>query len=192
MNWAERWARSTGGQTGQVTRVVRGVTKKLKLDRGVSLLDVGCGSGSLLKKLPAKKKVGLDYSERLLIQARRRGLRVIKGTAWKLPFADNSFNRVLCYSVTHYLTHSQAEEALKELKRVCKPRGFVLVGDVADVDYYRFGRLMHDLVREPLLSFFGVTRTAYFSRDWFLKKGFAISSSAYSKKRFDALFTKEF
>lgn len=190
MNWVKRWQTSTGGQTGHLPHIVESIKSKLKLDNNVNLLEVGCGSGSLLEKLPAKTKTGLDPTKILLEQARKRGLNVVEGVSWKLPFPDNSFDRVLFYSVIHYMTKKQADKTISELKRVCTPNGLILVGDIGDVKHYRFGPLAYALLREPTMTLLGMTRATFFNKKWFTQRGFLISPSANSEIRFDALFEK--
>jgi ubiquinone/menaquinone biosynthesis C-methylase UbiE len=188
MNWLELWNENTGGQLGHLPHVVSNVKEKLELGSEYSIIDVGCGSGSLLEKLPAKIKVGIDPSHALQKQASERGINVIDGVSWKLLFEDNTFDRVLLYSVTHYLTIKQTEESLKELTRVCKPGGLILIGDIADVKHYRFYSFY--TLREMLFNIFNITHAIYFKKKWFEERGFTISDSANSNKRFDALKRK--
>jgi|GEM_PF-4495363 len=191
MQWIKIWRDNMKGQTGHLPHIVKDVTEKLKLNSDVALLDVGCGSGSLMEKLPARTRIGLDPSDTLRLSGVARGLDIRKGVAWTLPFPDASFDRVLFYSVIHYMTREQADMALAEMKRVCKPGGWILVGDIGDVDTYRLGSIFYDLVREPAMSILNKTRATYFPKKWFEKRGFAISVSANSNKRFDALFEKK-
>ncbi|MFH1056952.1 MAG: class I SAM-dependent methyltransferase [Candidatus Micrarchaeota archaeon] len=190
-SWREWWAAGIGGQTGGNQRIVESVIEKLRLTPDVSLLDVGCGDGSLLEKLPARKKNGVDFSPILVSRAKQRRLGVVQAEATKLPFENDSFDRVLSYSVLIYLSKEEAMRAVGEMKRVCKPGGLVLVGDLADKNNYEAGgRIGYNLVREPLLSLLGVMRSTYFDRKLFEKNGFELSVSANSDLRFDALWKK--
>lgn len=187
--WREIWAGSAGGQTGRIPGVAEAVITKLRLTGKESLLDVGAGNGSLLAKLPAKKKAGIDVSEMLVKEARKRGLDVRVGDATKLPFKDNSFDRVLSYSVLFYLSPPEAEKNIKEMVRVCKPSGLVMLGDVLDADRYRGGRLVYRM-REAVLGALGATRAYHYSGKWFEKRGFSVTRSVRTPKRFDAVFRK--
>ncbi|MBI5226931.1 class I SAM-dependent methyltransferase [Candidatus Micrarchaeota archaeon] len=191
MDWLDRWNTNTKGQTGHIPDIVNDVKTKLDLSGNESILDVGCGSASLMEKLPAREKTGLDPSDALRAEAEKRNIHVIKGVSWELPFGDETFDRVLFYSVIHYMTRSEADRTITELKRVCKKGGKVLVGDVADTESYMLGPIVFEYLREPILSALDITRPNYFSKKWFTDRGFTIAKSANSVKRFDALFDKK-
>jgi ubiquinone/menaquinone biosynthesis C-methylase UbiE len=107
----------------------QGLLSMLPTESGHSLLDVGCGSGGLLRYAADTGLVvsGVDISEVGLGQARSRvpsaDLRVAR--AEELPFADGSFDLVSC---TGSLEHvSDIDRAVREMSRVAKPSGRVLV-----------------------------------------------------------------
>ncbi|MBC8123274.1 MAG: class I SAM-dependent methyltransferase, partial [Gemmatimonadaceae bacterium] len=66
------------------------------------VLDLGCGTGFLLRGLAKRfsdlRGVGLDLSERMVLQARKRNhparLSFVQGNAEALPFADAQFDAV--------------------------------------------------------------------------------------------------
>ncbi|MBT3408692.1 methyltransferase domain-containing protein [Candidatus Woesearchaeota archaeon] len=76
------------------------------------VLDVGCGPyyGGFECKI-----IGLDPSIELLKQAK---IPVVLGIAEKLPFADNTFNKVI--SLTAIQNFDDIKEGLLEMKRVSK------------------------------------------------------------------------
>src|SRR5215813_13658162 len=61
---------------------------------GGDLLEVGCGTGLLLRRFAKLTKTarGIDLSPGMLETARARGLDVVTGTALELPFPDASFD----------------------------------------------------------------------------------------------------
>ena len=71
-------------------------------------LDVACGTGYLTRWLPGAV-VGLDQSERMLREARRRSpdSRFVQGDGLALPFPDDSFERVF---TGHFYGHLQPDE----------------------------------------------------------------------------------
>jgi SAM-dependent methyltransferase len=100
------------------------------------VLDVGCGSGSLLRLLGqrARRAVGIDVSRRMRLLARSRlhraGLAnctVRKGDLAKLPFDDDSFDLVILDEVLDGSDDVLA--GLREARRVLHPAGQLLVID---------------------------------------------------------------
>ncbi len=90
------------------------------------ILDVGCGTGLNFPKLPSHV-VGVDPSEGLLRIARRRAKRLAMGTGQSLPFANESFDRVLS---TYVLTTvPDWPRALHEMARVLRPGGRLVLTD---------------------------------------------------------------
>lgn len=95
---------------------------------GGRVLDVGCGTGVMLRELaPAwLMAVGCDRSATALAYCRRRGLRaLVQSDAISLPFSDGCFALVLALDVVEHLDDDHA--CLGELARVCQPGGHVLV-----------------------------------------------------------------
>ena len=93
------------------------------LATGKDALEVGCGTGMILKELApvARRAVGIDLSPGMLQQARARDLEVLVASATALPFADESFDFVCSFKV---LAHIEAiEVALSEIGRVLRPGG---------------------------------------------------------------------
>jgi SAM-dependent methyltransferase len=98
---------------------------------GAEVLDVGCGTGSLLaalsQLLPAARLSGIDPSPSLLGKARLRidlpGVALVAGTAEHIPFADRSFDHTLSMLVLQEFPDPAA--ALREMRRVTRPGGWV-------------------------------------------------------------------
>lgn len=96
------------------------------------LLDAGCGNGRLadfLKEEPIKY-VGLDNNKELLKIAKKKHpkLTFCHGDILKLPFPKASFDSVWCIAVLHHLpTKSLQLKALKEMKRVLKKNGMLML-----------------------------------------------------------------
>jgi SAM-dependent methyltransferase len=119
-------------------RTVDDIRNKLEIQPDDRVLDVGCGSGVVLAALlpPGAAGFGCDYTEGLLRKAGAFGvdpsvLRLVAAEAAAIPFADGSFDRVLCYSVfMHFPNDRYAERTVRECLRVCRPGGVVFIGDV--------------------------------------------------------------
>ncbi|TDC20949.1 methyltransferase domain-containing protein [Streptomyces sp. 8K308] len=110
-----------------------------ELSRGLSLLDVGCGPGTITADLAAKVAPGqvtaVDQAADILSTARAeaesRGLdnvRFATADVHALDFPDDSFDVVHAHQVLQHVT--DPVRALRELRRVCRPGGVVAVRDV--------------------------------------------------------------
>jgi len=108
------------------------------LKPGLSVLDCGCGQGSItldLAELVAPGHVvGVDMDQGQLAIARQaamvRGVTNVSfhhGNAYELPFVDASFDAVLAHTLLFHL--SDRGRALREFRRVLKPGGMVAVSD---------------------------------------------------------------
>jgi ubiquinone/menaquinone biosynthesis C-methylase UbiE len=100
---------------------------------GNKILDLGCGNGKLYH-LFEKMQVdytGFDLSEELLKIARKQwpGKTFISGDmSEKLPFEDETFDIIYCIASFHHLPDREKRlNALKEMKRVLKSRGFLVM-----------------------------------------------------------------
>lgn len=99
---------------------------------GYHILEVGVGTGKNFDYYPKQAKItAIDFSEQMLKQARqKRDKKVIAVDLdlmdiQSLYFADNSFDTVICTFV--FCSVPSPAKGLKELYRVCKPGGQVLL-----------------------------------------------------------------
>lgn len=107
---------------------------------GESLLDVGCGTATLVmlakSQHPTSRVVGIDPDEKILRIARRKikygyslDIELIKSGAEQLPFESGSFDIVVSSLVFHHLPIDIKKQALREVYRVLKPTGRFLLAD---------------------------------------------------------------
>ncbi|HEX2639910.1 MAG TPA: methyltransferase domain-containing protein [Pyrinomonadaceae bacterium] len=90
------------------------------------ILDVGCGTGANLEMLSQFGQAeGVDVSDDALAFCERKGLKVQKGLAEKLPFADETFDLTTALDVVEHLDDDVA--GLKEMYRVTKKGCYSLV-----------------------------------------------------------------
>ena len=98
------------------------------------VLDVGCGTGALLRRLVARlphaELAGVDPAPRMLAEARKRlnGVRLEEAAAERLPFADASFDLVV--SVMSFDHWADQALGLAECARVLRPGGGLVLGDL--------------------------------------------------------------
>lgn len=113
-----------------------------RLRTGESVLDVGCGTGTLAilaKKRagPAGRLCGVDASPEMIARARSKAakagveVRFENAAAQALPFAESSFDLALSTIMLHHLGPAARRELAAELARVVKPGGRVLIVDFA-------------------------------------------------------------
>lgn len=101
--------------------------QKIGLSKDKLILDVGCGTGAIIKKLneAGYKAQGVDVSEEALKYCRQKGLQVIQGGADRLPFADNYFDAVISLDMLEHLKDDR--KAVEEISRVIKPGGYLII-----------------------------------------------------------------
>ena len=121
---------------GRWVPVARRMIDHFGLAPGDRVLDVGCAKGFLMGDLmaecPGLEVYGLDISLYALTNCHPDvGGRLVRGTAEKLPFADNSFSVVLAVNTIHNLEREGCVAALGEIQRLATKGGFV------QVDAYR-------------------------------------------------------
>jgi ubiquinone/menaquinone biosynthesis C-methylase UbiE len=138
-----------------------------RLEPGQSVLDIGCGTGSLA--IAAKRGVGaqgmvhgIDASPEMIARARRKASKAgvdvafTSGVVEALPFPDGHFDAVLSTLMLHHLPRAAREQCVREVRRVLKPGGRVLAVDFGRATgerksliehFHRHGRVdVHDIV----------------------------------------------
>lgn len=82
------------------------------------VLDVGAGSGALIKRIP--NSVGVDL-------VARQEVNVLKGNVTNLEFEDNSFDTIFATEILEHLSDNDLRKATNELYRILKPKGNLIV-----------------------------------------------------------------
>lgn len=114
------------------------------------ILDLGCGTGALtqrvLMKYPDAVVVCLDPATSMLDIVNKKfnnfSVETVKGSAHDMEFADNTFDYIMTNWALHHLTNEDKILCAKELYRVLKPGGKLILGD-------QFASIMRENVKAP-------------------------------------------
>jgi len=115
------------GRRAILESFLHGIVQSLKSKvQSLRILDVGCGTGANLEMLAQFGEAeGVDVSDNALEFCRLKGLKVQKGLAETLPYADESFELTTALDVVEHLDDDIA--GLKEMFRVTKRGGYSLI-----------------------------------------------------------------
>jgi SAM-dependent methyltransferase len=108
-------------------RIIRAELERLPLPAGARILDAGCGSGRTLEELREYGEVsGIELSPEAAEIARGRGEYDVRvGRLEELPWEAGTFDLISCLDVIEHTPDDRL--TLRELRRVCKPGGWLLV-----------------------------------------------------------------
>lgn len=152
----------------------------MQLANGETVLEIGFGNGRFFPKLFARaldlKISGIDFSPEMVKAAREYNAKTIAaghlslhaGNSNRLPFPDESFDKVFCINVVYFW--EQPEQHLQEIYRVLKPGGkfYAVIRDkevMEQMPFTRFGFTFYTeeswrkLVEENRFSFLENKRT---------------------------------
>lgn len=139
--------------------------------REFSVLDVGAGSGELLRlaadfareRNAQTRLCGLELnarSARAILEESKdfEEISAVRGDALNLPFRDNSFDYAICSLFTHHFTDENVVKILSEMRRVARKKILVI-----------------DLHRHPIAYYFYTTAGKLFSKNRLIQSDGALS-----------------
>jgi ubiquinone/menaquinone biosynthesis C-methylase UbiE len=125
-------------------RALRAMTVNLaQVKPGDSVLEVGCGTGTLTLAAkrqagPTGKVFGIDVIPGMIERSQRKAAQANVditfqlGSMYDIPFPDNQFDVVLCSFMIFHVSETLRLKGIPEIYRVLKPRGRLLVIDMAE------------------------------------------------------------
>jgi ubiquinone/menaquinone biosynthesis C-methylase UbiE len=141
IHWAARydvlaWLLTRGREHAFRERII----SLARLERGNTVLDIGCGTGTLA--IAATRHVGptggvhgIDASPQMIARASRKAAKAGAhavfqlAVAERLPFPDSRFDVVLSTLMLHHLPRNTRQQCATEIRRVLKTGGRVLAVD---------------------------------------------------------------
>jgi ubiquinone/menaquinone biosynthesis C-methylase UbiE len=148
---------------GRRADLFAGVLEAAAVSPGEALLDIGCGTGTLLRAAAGSSEgvrllAGIDPAASLIAQAATKltgvapQIVLARGYAQRLPFLDASFDVVSATEMLHHLPNPPVlEQVLHEAHRVLRPGGRFVA-----LDFWppktRLGRALHFHFRWNLLE----------------------------------------
>ncbi|HWS27266.1 MAG TPA: methyltransferase domain-containing protein [Xanthomonadales bacterium] len=149
-----RWRTTTLGAITEdlETRLIFDLAGSLA---GQRVLDIGTGDGqyAIHAALRGAQVTAVDSSQEMLEAARQRadeqGVHLVLqlGNVSKLPFRDDAFDVVL--AVTVLCLVPDAELAVREMARVLRPGGRLLLGDLGPYNFWAAGRRLRAWLGAP-------------------------------------------
>lgn len=158
------------------------------------ILDVGCGTGQLVRFFNKKgfNALGCDPSKEAVNFAQKINSKSIKkASATQLPYKTGSFDLITSISVIEHLNQKEARKFLNEAKRVLKPNGYIFIitpnfsspfryllggkwfaySDATHINYFTPKSLKSQLMKSKFKNVTFRLKTAYnVPFDWYLPK----------------------
>ncbi|NJE60296.1 class I SAM-dependent methyltransferase [Thermococcus sp. 21S7] len=108
----------------KVLRLVAGRT-------GGAVVDIGCGTGNILRFLGSENYVGVEPSDGMRKRFREKhGFEPLNGHFLALPLQDGVADTVITTYAFHHVPDGEKEDAIKEMLRILKPGGRIVIADV--------------------------------------------------------------
>ena len=134
------------------------VLAELEKEPFTDLLDCGCGTGPMLtllhEKYPEKHYTGIDLTPEMIEVAKSKnmeGVELVVGDCENLPFADQSFDVVICCQSFHH--YPNVQNFFNSVYRVLRPGGRLILRDMTAKT--ALGRWFFNHVELPIINLTG-------------------------------------
>lgn len=105
---------------------------KNRLKSNIKILDLGSGTGGMTKYLEKYGDVvGIEKSRYSAIFAKKRGVKILISDIAKIPQKEDKFDLVTLFDVLYHKNVKDEKRVIKEVSRVLKKNGLVLITDSA-------------------------------------------------------------
>ncbi|KYH34255.1 putative methyltransferase [Clostridium tepidiprofundi DSM 19306] len=120
----------------------------------IKVMDIGVGTGNLSEKYLNKgyNIVGIDQSREMLNTAKHKfpNLKVRLGEFLKIPFDNSEFDIIVSTYAFHHLNDTEKNLAIKEMMRVLKYDGRIVIGDLMFENNVKREELMREFTKDQI------------------------------------------
>ncbi|MDR2888561.1 MAG: class I SAM-dependent methyltransferase [Lachnospiraceae bacterium] len=148
---------------------------QVKLQDGFSVLDVGCGTGYVLRKMASSTSIhgyGIDVEDEMIAVARKKcpDMTIQRSPCENTPFSDCQFDVLTACMAYHHF--SDKAGFIKEASKILKPGGCLYIAD--PFFPYPIRKIINAILK--LVRLTGKFFTAHEIETDFSKEGFKMSS----------------
>lgn len=124
----------------QVHAIITGDGMAEHIRPGDRVLDYGCGEAAYAERLLGKAglltlcEAAPNLRERLKARVAQRPKITVLSPDEVMTLPDETFDVVIMHSVSQYLSHDELDRLLAEFRRLLRPGGTLVIGDVVQPD----------------------------------------------------------
>ena len=174
----------TDGLSSMDKKYIAAFEKRFDKSDSLKVLDIGCGKGVIVTALK-KRYPNYEFSG---VDPVFEGENIHKGSIYKIPYKERSFDVVMNFEV---LQHTYINEALHEIYRVLKPKGKVVIGERNPFSLLGFVKPFYELAGKWMYPSDSAFREKWYSlKRWRYQmkiSGFEIEDVAYIDNEHDRI-----
>ncbi|MFH1662265.1 MAG: class I SAM-dependent methyltransferase [Candidatus Falkowbacteria bacterium] len=152
-------------------KVFNDINKKINITKQDIMLDLGGGCGEITKLISKEcntivlsdgAEKAIEYAKNKLEKYNNISYKIADVTKLPLPFSDNQFDKIVCYSVIQYIDGARGlHDLIVDLLRITKSNGKIFIGDIPLREKYRFN--LEERKKYPIKNFL-LNQKYYFKR----------------------------